>query len=182
LPEQSNRLALLVDPWAGRSPPPPALRARAFTFGVESFEAGHVTTLHAAHPASRELFLILSGRGRANYGVHSRTVRPGDCIIFPPHSLHGLDVHAAEPMLGAFDRCLAAAEWPPPRECSRLVTVLELMLPGDGFASYMRSGTAKASLMGDAAVQYNMGASASPSGLRHHKIPYTGPTYDIIHG
>jgi mannose-6-phosphate isomerase-like protein (cupin superfamily) len=117
LPGQTNRLALLVDPLG-----PPLVAAgvgsapAAFTFGVELFEAGHATPLHA-HADSHELFLILAGRGTARCDGVAAAVQPGDCVIFPPASVHGLDVDADAPML-----------------------VLELMTPDDGFAAYVRSG------------------------------------------
>ena len=52
LPNQSNRLALIMDPLTDQVP---------FTFGIEIFEKGHKTTPHT-HPTSQELFFILAGR------------------------------------------------------------------------------------------------------------------------
>ncbi len=52
LPNQTNRLALIMDPLTDRVP---------FTFGIEIFERGHKTTPHV-HPTSQELFFILAGR------------------------------------------------------------------------------------------------------------------------
>ena len=51
LPNQTNRLALIMDPLTDRVP---------FTFGIEIFEKGHKTTPHV-HPTSQELFFILAG-------------------------------------------------------------------------------------------------------------------------
>lgn len=58
-PQQNNRLALVFDPLQEIE----KFRT-AFTFGVEVFEAGHVTPPHL-HPHSHELFFILSGNGMA---------------------------------------------------------------------------------------------------------------------
>ena len=55
LPNQTNRLALIMDPLTDRVP---------FTFGIEIFERGHRTTPHT-HPTSQELFFILAGLSQA---------------------------------------------------------------------------------------------------------------------
>ena len=52
LPNQTNRLALIMDPLTDQVP---------FTFGIEIFEKGHKTTPHT-HPTSQELFFILAGK------------------------------------------------------------------------------------------------------------------------
>ena len=52
LPNQTNRLALIIDPLTDQVP---------FTFGIEIFERGHKTTPHT-HPSSQELFFILAGQ------------------------------------------------------------------------------------------------------------------------
>ena len=52
LPNQTNRLALIMDPLTDQVP---------FTFGIEIFEKGHKTTPHT-HPSSQELFFILAGQ------------------------------------------------------------------------------------------------------------------------
>ena len=51
LPNQTNRLALIVDPLTDQVP---------FTFGIEIFERGHKTIPHT-HRMSQELFFILAG-------------------------------------------------------------------------------------------------------------------------
>ena len=114
-PGQTNRLALLFDPLGDAAS---GMDSGGATFGVEVFEAGHITPRHL-HEQAHELFLILDGEGTAHCDEHSRAVGPGDCVVFPPHSVHGLDVVAG----GAS------------------MLVLELMLPDAAFAAYVRSGT-----------------------------------------
>jgi quercetin dioxygenase-like cupin family protein len=119
LPGQSNRFALLYDPLAAAA----TSAAATFTFGLEVFESGHVTTRHS-HAKGHELFVILSGTATAHCGAASWSVAPGDVVAFPPGSMHGLDVAVGAPRVYA----------------------LELMTPNDEFAEYVRAGRAHAAL------------------------------------
>lgn len=62
-----------------------------FTFGVECFEAGHLTPPHV-HDSSFELFFILSGSGVGFCGDDRFPVTAGDAVVFRPGSVHGIDV------------------------------------------------------------------------------------------
>jgi quercetin dioxygenase-like cupin family protein len=105
LPNQENRLALVLDPLSGRVP---------FTFGVEMFPEGHETPPHV-HDTAHEMFFVLSGSGSAFCNGSSFSLSAGDCVVFPPGSVHGVD--ADEKMY-----------------------CLELMLPNEQFAEFVRSG------------------------------------------
>lgn len=108
LPNQENRLALVLDPLSGKVP---------FTFGVEMFPEGHVTPPHV-HDAAHEMFFVLSGNGTAFCDGSSFPLGAGDCVVFPPGSVHG--VNTDEKMY-----------------------CLELMLPNEEFAEFVRSGSAQ---------------------------------------
>lgn len=82
LPNQTNRLALLFDPFADTPVP--------FVFGVEIFEPGHRTTPHV-HEAAYEVFFILSGEGEGFCDSERFEVRSGDVVAFHPGSEHGID-------------------------------------------------------------------------------------------
>jgi mannose-6-phosphate isomerase-like protein (cupin superfamily) len=41
-----------------------------------------------SHPDSTEIFVVLSGEGRAFSDEHSVDLRPGDVLILPPGSVH----------------------------------------------------------------------------------------------
>ncbi len=82
LPNQTNRLALMFDPFANTPIP--------FVFGVEIFEPGHKTTPHM-HTGAYEVFFILSGHGHGFCGNKRFPVGPGDIVAFHPGSTHGID-------------------------------------------------------------------------------------------
>ena len=82
LPNQTNRLALLFDPFADTPVP--------FVFGVEIFEPGHRTTPHV-HDGAYEVFFILSGCGEGFCNGARFEVRAGDIVAFHPGSEHGID-------------------------------------------------------------------------------------------
>ena len=87
-----------------------------FTFGVEIFEKGHKTNPHT-HAVSHELFFILSGDGTGFCDNERFPVTAGDVVVFPPTSLHGIDNSEGSKMY-----------------------CLELMLPNDMFAEFVRQG------------------------------------------
>lgn len=111
LPNQTNRLALVFDPFMSEQPPVP------FVFGVEIFEAGHRTTPHV-HPNAHEVFFLLSGEGEAFCGGERFFVNSGDIVAFRPGAVHGID------NIGAGKR----------------IYCLELMLPNENFAEFVRAG------------------------------------------
>lgn len=82
LPNQTNRLALMFDPFANTPIP--------FVFGVEIFEPGHKTTPHV-HSEAYEIFFILSGHGHGFCNTERFPVGPGDIVAFHPGSVHGID-------------------------------------------------------------------------------------------
>jgi quercetin dioxygenase-like cupin family protein len=82
LPNQTNRLALLFDPFANTPIP--------FVFGVEIFEPGHRTKPHV-HDHAYEVFFILSGQGEGFCGDKRFSVVPGDIVAFHPGNIHGID-------------------------------------------------------------------------------------------
>lgn len=108
LPGQSNRLALVFNPLDDIGVP--------FTFGLEIFERNHQTPPHS-HSCAHELFFILSGSGSAFCDGRRFAVHPGDVVVFPPTSVHGIDNGSVERLF-----------------------CLELMLPNEMFAELVRKG------------------------------------------
>lgn len=68
----------------------PAELGLSLSFGVEVFEPGHHTPLHI-HKTAHELFFVLAGEGVAFCNGQRFTVRAGDCVVFPPRAIHGID-------------------------------------------------------------------------------------------
>lgn len=96
-----------------------------FTFGLEIFEMGHKTKPHT-HPVSHELFFILAGDGTGFCDDETFPVTAGDVVVFPPTSVHGIDNG----------------------QDSRMYC-LELMLPNDMFAEFVRQGQPTGKLRDD---------------------------------
>eukprot|EP00892_Ulva_mutabilis_P010958 jgi/Ulvmu1/8234/UM041_0044.1 len=85
LPNQQNRLALVLDPVADDVP---------FTFGVEIFPPGFQTPPHV-HDSSYEMFFIVSGFGATAFcNGHRTSIEPGDVVVFRPGCVHGIDTGA----------------------------------------------------------------------------------------
>jgi mannose-6-phosphate isomerase-like protein (cupin superfamily) len=97
-----------------------------FTFGVEMFPAGHRTTPHV-HTVAHEMFFIVSGGGEAFCNGKRFRVGPGDTVVFPPGCEHGIDAD----------------------ESADTLYCLELMLPNQMFAEYVRAGELMDGLLGD---------------------------------
>jgi quercetin dioxygenase-like cupin family protein len=110
LPGQSNRVALVWDPHRDED------CKVGFSFGIEILEPSHVTPRHM-HSRGYEMFIILSGSGTAECDGEKWHIRAGDAVVFTPGSLHGIDV-----------------------DCSGRMYCLQMMLPDDDFAQYVRSG------------------------------------------
>ena len=96
-----------------------------FTFGLEIFEKGHKTKPHT-HAVSHELFFILAGDGIGLCDGETFPVTAGDVVVFPPTSLHGIDNGDDSKMY-----------------------CLELMLPNDMFAEFVRQGQPTGKLRDD---------------------------------
>lgn len=96
-----------------------------FTFGLEIFEKGHKTNPHT-HAVSHELFFILAGDGVGFCDNESFPVTAGDVVVFPPTSVHGIDNGLKSKMY-----------------------CLELMLPNDMFAEFVRQGQPAGKLRDD---------------------------------
>ena len=96
-----------------------------FTFGVEIFEEGHKTNPHT-HAVSHELFFILAGEGEGFCDSERFSVKAGDVVVFPPTSLHGIDNGPTSKMY-----------------------CLELMLPNDMFAEFVKGGKPAGALRDD---------------------------------
>lgn len=111
LPNQTNRLALLFDPFASIPIP--------FVFGVEIFEPGHRTKPHV-HSKAYEMFFILQGTGEGFCQGSRFPIAPGDIVAFQPGSTHGVDNGPQERMY-----------------------CIEVMLPDENFAEFVRSGPLK---------------------------------------
>lgn len=111
LPNQTNRLALLFDPFASIPIP--------FVFGVEIFEPGHRTKPHV-HSKAYEMFFILQGTGEGFCQGSRFPIAPGDVVAFQPGSTHGIDNGPRERMY-----------------------CIEVMLPDENFAEFVRSGPLK---------------------------------------
>lgn len=106
-PPQTNRLAFVFDP---------SELGLSMSFGIEVFEPGHVTPLHS-HMEAHELFFVLGGEGTALCNGRSWPVSAGDCLVFPPTSIHGIDN----------------------RGDGRLYC-LQLMSPNESFVEYVKQG------------------------------------------
>ncbi|KAL4457712.1 hypothetical protein ABPG75_012577 [Micractinium tetrahymenae] len=96
-----------------------------FISGIEVFERGHRTTPHV-HPHAHELFFILAGEGVGFCGDHRFPVTAGDVVVFRPGAVHGIDNGDASRMY-----------------------CLELMVPNEAFAEFVRAGEDTGSLSGD---------------------------------
>ena len=125
LPNQTNRLALLFDPFANTPIP--------FVFGVEIFEPGHRTKPHV-HEQAYEVFFILSGEGEGFCGDKRFSVAPGDIVAFHPGNIHGIDNGPNERMY-----------------------CIEIMIPDENFAEFVRSGSAKSLEQDDLCILIRVG-------------------------
>ncbi len=56
----------------------------------EIFEPNHRTAPHV-HKAAHELFFVLAGEGQGFAGGKRFPLRAGDCAVFPPGVVHGID-------------------------------------------------------------------------------------------
>lgn len=108
MPNQSNKLALVFGP---------STHGVSLTFGLEVFPPGHVTPVHLHHQA-HELFFVLSGAGEAICEEERFGVGPGDCVVFPPGVMHGIDN---------------------PHQQDKLFC-LQMMLPNEDFSEFVESG------------------------------------------
>jgi mannose-6-phosphate isomerase-like protein (cupin superfamily) len=95
---------------------PLAKPAVPFVFGIEIFEENHKTHPHNHHTAY-ELFFILSGEGEGFCDDVRFPVKAGDVVVFKPRSVHGID-----------------------NGQGRRMYCLELMLPNESFAEFVRGG------------------------------------------
>lgn len=80
------------------------------------------TTPHT-HKTAHELFFVLAGSGEAFCDGERFPLSAGDAVVFPPTTVHGIDNGAAGRMY-----------------------CLELMLPNEMFAEFVRQGTDAGSL------------------------------------
>jgi len=96
-----------------------------FTFGLEIFEPSHHTNPHT-HDTAHELFFILSGEGQAFCNGHHFAVGAGDTVVFPPATVHGIDN-------GPFSKMYC----------------LEMMLPNEMFAEFVKRGMPTGGLNND---------------------------------
>jgi mannose-6-phosphate isomerase-like protein (cupin superfamily) len=72
--------------------------ARNQSLAEATVPAGGATTAHF-HRAAEELYLFTSGRGRLRVGDDEREVRPGDCAVIPPGTIHKLWCTGSEPLV-----------------------------------------------------------------------------------
>jgi mannose-6-phosphate isomerase-like protein (cupin superfamily) len=77
-----------------------------------------------SHPASTEIFVFLSGTGRAHCDEHVVDVGPGDVLVLPPGSVHRIENTSETERLYTVT----------------IMTVDEGAMPG-GFAALVTSGT-----------------------------------------
>ncbi|KXZ49198.1 hypothetical protein GPECTOR_22g788 [Gonium pectorale] len=106
-PRQTNKLAFVFDP---------SELGLSLSFGVEVFEPGHHTPLHI-HRTAHELFFVLAGEGVAVCNGQRFTVRAGDCVVFPPRAVHGID-----------------------NDTGHKLYCLQLMTPNEAFVEHVKSG------------------------------------------
>jgi mannose-6-phosphate isomerase-like protein (cupin superfamily) len=72
--------------------------ARNQSLAEATVPAGAATTAHF-HRAAEELYLFTAGRGRLRVGDDEREVRPGDCAVIPPGTVHKLWCTGSEPLV-----------------------------------------------------------------------------------
>ncbi|GLC36904.1 hypothetical protein PLESTB_000179900 [Pleodorina starrii] len=109
-PRQTNKLAFVFDP---------SELGLSLSFGVEVFEPGHHTPLHI-HKSAHELFFVLAGTGLAVCNGRRFPVGAGDCVVFPPRAVHGIDNTSYTDKLYC----------------------LQLMTPNEAFVEHVKSGEA----------------------------------------
>ncbi|GIL51058.1 hypothetical protein Vafri_7157 [Volvox africanus] len=109
-PRQTNKLAFVFDP---------SELGLSLSFGVEVFEPGHRTPRHI-HRVAHELFFVLAGEGVAFCNGQRFPVSPGDCVVFPPHTVHGIDNISSQSKLYC----------------------LQLMTPNEAFVEHVKTGEA----------------------------------------
>ncbi|KAG2495121.1 hypothetical protein HYH03_006731 [Edaphochlamys debaryana] len=107
-PRQTNKLAFVFDP---------SELGLSLSFGVEVFEPGHHTPNHI-HKTAHELFFVLAGEGVAYCNGQRFTVTAGDCVVFPPMAVHGID-----------------------NKSDAKLYCLQLMTPNEAFVEHVKSGT-----------------------------------------
>lgn len=61
-------------------------------------EPGGRTVVHVHH-GSEELYHVLSGQGRMRLGGEWLTIAPGDTVLIPPRTPHGLENPGPEPLV-----------------------------------------------------------------------------------
>ena len=80
-PDDTNRLALLVDPTLGHA---------KLTCCVEIFDVGGKTPTHR-HQIAAEMFYVIKGEGRVVCDGKISVIRTGDSILVPSHGIHSVE-------------------------------------------------------------------------------------------
>ena len=95
----------------------PAAANVSLTYCIEIFDVGGQTYPHQ-HQMAAELFFVLKGEGKAVCHDRVFPIQTGDSILMPPNELHSIENSGA----------------------GRLYTLC-VMVPNEGFAELIRSGT-----------------------------------------
>jgi mannose-6-phosphate isomerase-like protein (cupin superfamily) len=72
--------------------------ARNQSLAEATVPAGGATIAHL-HRASEELYFFTAGEGRLRVGDVEREVRPGDCAVIPPGTVHKLWNTGTDPLV-----------------------------------------------------------------------------------
>jgi mannose-6-phosphate isomerase-like protein (cupin superfamily) len=72
--------------------------ARNQSLAEATVAPGSETTAHLHH-RSEELYFFKAGEGRLRVGDDEREVRPGDCAVIPPGTVHKLWNTGADPLV-----------------------------------------------------------------------------------
>jgi len=76
----------------------PGTPGRRQSLAEATVPAGASTLAHF-HQESEEVYLVTSGSGRLLLGDETQPIRPGDCVVIPPGTVHRLWAHPAAPLV-----------------------------------------------------------------------------------
>jgi mannose-6-phosphate isomerase-like protein (cupin superfamily) len=76
----------------------PGTPGRRQSLAEATIGAGRSTLAHY-HRESEEVYLVTSGSGRLLLGDETQPIRPGDCVVIPPGTVHRLWADADAPLV-----------------------------------------------------------------------------------
>jgi mannose-6-phosphate isomerase-like protein (cupin superfamily) len=76
----------------------PGTPGRRQSLAEATVPAGGSTLAHF-HRESEEIYLVTSGSGRLLLGEQTQAIRPGDCVVIPPGTIHRLWADPGAPLV-----------------------------------------------------------------------------------